>query len=74
VLKFSTPIVGDNGGASFEKMGKLRFNKKEQRLELTFTAFEEAAEYEMPAKAVLYFDGKRWRAGCDQKSGCEVLP
>ena len=55
-------------------MGKLRFNQKKKRLELTFTAVEEAAEYEMPTKAVLYFDGKRWRVGCDQKSGCEVLP
>jgi len=74
VLKFTTQsLENDEGGAYFEKMGKLRFNKKKKRIELTFTAIEEMPEYSGKAKAVLYFDGKSWRAGCDQKL-CEVLP
>lgn len=73
-LKFSLlSLENDEGGAYFEKMGKMRFNKKKKRLELTFTAVEEMPEYSGKAKGVLYFDGKRWRAGCDQNS-CEVLP
>ena len=73
-LKFSMlSLENDEGGAYFEKMGKMRFNKKKKRLELTFTAVEEMPEYSGKAKGVLYFDGKRWRAGCDQKT-CEVLP
>ena len=73
-VKFTmTALETDEGGAYFEKMGKLRFNKKKKRLELTFTAIEEMPEYSGKAKAVLYFDGRQWRAGCDQKI-CEVLP
>jgi hypothetical protein len=72
-LKFNiTSLESDEGGAYFDKMGKVRFNKKTKRLELPFTAIEEAPEYSGKAKAVLYFDGSRWQVACDQKS-CEVL-
>ena len=66
-------IESDEGGAYFEKMGKLRFNKKKKRIELTLTVVEEAPEYSGTAKAVLYFDGRQWKVACDQKF-CEVLP
>ena len=73
-VKFTmASLENDEGGAYFEKMGKVRFNKKKKRLELAFTATEEMPEYSGRAKAVLYFDGRQWRAGCDQKL-CEVLP
>ena len=72
-VKFTiTSLESDEGGAYFEKMGKLRFNKKKKRVELTFTAVEEAPEYSGKAKAVLFFDGRKWQVACDQKL-CEVL-
>jgi hypothetical protein len=72
-VKFNiASLESDDGGAYFAKMGKVRFNKKTKRLELPFTAIEEAPEYSGKAKAVLYFDGRQWRAACAQKS-CEVL-
>ena len=73
-IKFTiTSLENDEGGAYFEKMGKVRFNKKKKRVELPFTAIEEAPEYSGKAKAVLYFEGGKWRVACDQKL-CEVLP
>lgn len=72
-LKFSLlSLESEEGGAYFATMGKLRWNNKKKRVELPFTAIEEAPEYSSEAKAVLYFDGKAWRVGCDQKL-CEVL-
>ncbi len=73
-LKFSLlSLENDEGGVYFEKLGKLRYNKKKKRLELPFTATEEMPEYSNSAKGVLFFNGKRWSAACDQKV-CEVLP
>ena len=73
VLFTLSSLESDDGWVGFEKMGKPKFNKKKNRWEFHFTAVEGAAEYEAPAKAVLFFDGKRWRAVCGQKI-CEVLP
>ena len=68
-------LESDEGGVSYDSMGKVKYVKKANRIEIHFKAIEDAPEYSGPAKGVIYYDvaTKVFKAACAQKI-CEVLP